>query len=92
MTKKQVGELAAINEELRTICLERLRRLKAEAAVTILELEGSTLETQRTAAGILLYKAETYQRIIEQLQAAIGELDQRISATSGYKTGGHRDG
>lgn len=80
MNDRRIAELAKINEELRADYLVYLRRLKAQAAATIADLEGTGAETPRNAAGILLFKAETNQQIIEQFQAVICELDELFAA------------
>ncbi len=80
MENVRVAELAKMNEELRTDYLRYLRRLKAQAAATIADLEGTGEETPRDSAGILLFKAETNQRIIEQFQTVIRELDDIFKA------------
>lgn len=80
MHEKRITDLAKINEELRADYVIYLRRLKAQAAATIADLEGTGAETPRDSAGILLFKAETNQRIIEQFQAVICELDELFAA------------
>ena len=80
MYDRRVAELAKINEDLRADYLTYLRRLKAQTAATIADLEGTGAETPRNSAGILLFKAETNQRIIEQFQMVIRELDGLIAA------------
>ena len=80
MSKMRVAELARVNEDLRADYLDYLRRLKAQAATTIAELEGTGNDIQQDTAGTVLFKAETNQRIIEQFQNVIRELDEIFTA------------
>lgn len=80
MSKMRVAELARMNNDLRADYLDYLRRLKAQAAATIAELEGDDEEIRRDAAGAVLLRAETNQRIIEQFQSIIRELDEIFTA------------